>query len=269
MWLWLTWAVAAEPSPSVPAEAPAPEVAAESAAPAPVQRVYAMRQTFTSQMRNPNPFSSKEWNSTRTNTWALVKLTLTGSKVEYVEETCDVKTDKVFGAETTYPDAFIKGIDVRRRSGTLSADAPGGDFRVGPYAQQFGVKLKDPFKEALPTTPDDPRIIDDDGDGNPGMSVTISHPLVGTGHVYVAQRSVARLEGKVTQGGRIEGVIFTAPDMFKIGSDRWWLNAETPQRPHPDPAQRPFILVPVPDGTRCGDVLKQKGTLFPALPPVD
>jgi hypothetical protein len=230
-----------------------------------VTRTYAMRQTFTSQMRNPNPFSNEEWSSTRTNAWAVVRWTQDGLAVQYVEDTCSVRTDKVFGAETTYPSAFVNGIDVRRRSATLSSDQPGAKFMAGPYAQQFGVKLSDPFKEALPTADTDPRLIDDDGDGNPGMTVTISHPLVGTGHVWVAQRSVARLEGAVGADGSINGVIYTAPDMFKIGADRWWLKSDSPQRPHPDPKASPFVMVPVPDGTTCEEVMRRKDELFPAI----
>ena len=232
-----------------------------------VSRTYAMRQTFTSQMRNPNPFSSAEWKSTRTNTWALVRWKQDGLAFSYIEDTCGVRTDKVFGAETIYPDAFLRGIDVRHRAGTLQGLDPGAKVKIGPYAQQFGVKLTDPHKEPLPTSPEDPRIIDDDGDGHPGMTVTIRHPLVGTGHVYIAQRSVARLEGALQADGTIRGVIFTAPDMFKIGADKWWLNTDSPQRQHPDPAQSPFLLVPVPDGTTCADVLRDKDRLFPALPP--
>lgn len=229
---------------------------------APIERTYAMRQTFTSQMREPNPFSNQEWRSTHTHTWALVKWTQVGTQVTYTETTCGLRTDKVFGAETLYPDSFVKAIDVRHRTATLSTPAEGATFRAGPYVQSFGVKLSDPFREALPTDINDPRIVDTDGDGHPGVTVGISHPLVGSGHVFVAQRSVARLEGTVGEGGKVTGVVYTAPDMFKIDADRWWLKVESPQRQHPDPKESPFVLVPVADGTSCADVLRDKDRLF-------
>jgi hypothetical protein len=227
-----------------------------------VARTYAMRQTFTSQMRDPNPFAQAEWRSTRTNTWALVQWKQTGTRVEYTEVTCGVETDKVFGAETRYPPAFVRGVDVRHRTATLSAASGAGTFRAGPYVQTFGVKLADPFRDELPTTEGDPRIVDTDGDGQPGMTVEIYHPLVGTGHVYVAQRSVARLEGQIDAAGVVRGVVYTAPDMFRVGADRWWLKADAPQRPHPDPAQSPFVMMPVEASTTCAGVLANRAVLF-------
>ena len=36
-----------------------------------------------------------------------------------------------------------------------------------------GIRLDDPANDVLPTDPTDPRISDDDGDGNPGVTVTV------------------------------------------------------------------------------------------------
>ena len=38
----------------------------------------------------------------------------------------------------------------------------------------IGVDLEDPANEPLPTDPNDPRIADDDGDGKPGVTATIT-----------------------------------------------------------------------------------------------
>ena len=264
-------------TPALAADAPAPAVvapvvpaapaAAETPAPAPtpVSRTYAMRQTFTSQMREPNPFSNQEWRSTHTTVWALVRMTQTGTAFRYDETTCGIQTEKVFGAETTYPEAFINGIEVRHRQGTIASADPGAQFRTTQYAQAFGVRLADPMKDALPTDPADKRLVDTDADGHPGATVIIRHPLVGTGKVYVAQRSVARLEGTLQADGSIRGVVYTAPNMFKIGADTWWLRVDSPQRPHPDPKMSPFWMMPVSDTQTCAQILAGKATIFPPL----
>lgn len=244
-------------------------VSAPTAEPVTVTHTYAMRQTFTSQMREPNPFSNQTWRSTHTSTWSLVRWTQTGMAVHYTETTCGLQTDKVFGAETVYPQAFVNAIEVRKRSGTLASAEPGAAFRTTQYAQSFGVRLADPVKEALPTDKSDPRLVDTDGDGHPGATVIIRHPLVGTGHVYVAQRSIARLEGSLQADGSITGVVYTAPNMFKIDADTWWLRTESPQRPHPDPKMSPFVMVSVPDGQTCAQILANKDGLFPKLVPLD
>ncbi|MCB9664794.1 MAG: hypothetical protein H6732_11835 [Alphaproteobacteria bacterium] len=229
------------------------------------QRRFAMRQTFTSQMRDPNPFGSGDWKSTHTQTWGLVEWRELGGKVEYRETTCAVETEPVFGAETIYSAGFVKGVPVRFRTGKVD----GATFAAGPYVQQFGVDLENPLLDPLPTSPDDPRLVDDDGDGLPGVTIGIRHPMVGEGRIWVGQRSVARLEGTVGEGGVIQGFIRTAPDMFKIDANRWWLKSESPQRPHPDPAQSPFAMVPVDASFGCAQLLQAKHTIFPALPALD
>ena len=260
-------------APALAADAPVPAAVTPAGpgtadavpAPAPVNRTYAMRQTFTSQMREPNPFSNQEWRSTHTTVWALVRMTQTGTAFRYDETTCGIQTEKVFGAETIYPEAFINGIEVRHRQGTLAAPDAGGQFRTTQYAQAFGVRLADPMKDALPTDPADKRLVDTDGDGRPGATVIIHHPLVGTGKVYVAQRSVARLEGTLQADGSVRGVVYTAPNMFKIGADTWWLRADSPQRPHPDSKMSPFFMMPVSDSETCAQILAGKATIFPSL----
>jgi hypothetical protein len=269
-------ASAAEPdavAPDAATEAPpateeAPETTPE--APAVLERTFAMRQVFTSEMRDPNPFSSTGWRSTHTHTWAVVTWKQTGDAIAYQERTiayqertCGIETDKVFGASTTYPPAFITAVPLRERTAKLAGSEAGARFKAGPYVQSFGVKLDDPYDDPLPTDPKDPRLVDTDKDGNPGVTVKIAHPLVGKGEVWVAQRSVARLEGELQADGSIVGVVYTAPDMFKIGANRWWLRADSPQRQHPDPKMSPFVLIPADQGLTCEALLAKRDSLFP------
>lgn len=271
-WIMMAMAGAVEPA-LEGADAPAvetsgPAAGGEATAPAepaaPVTRTYAMRQTFSSQMRNPNPFAGAEWKGTRTNTWALVKATWEGDRVRYTEDTCGVRTDPVFGAETVYTKAFIDGIEQRKRVAVVTGEGSARRFHAGPYAQAFGVQLDNPLTDPLPNTPDDPRIVDSDGDGKPGTTVVIRHSLF-RGEVYIAQRSVARLVGKVLDDGSVRGIILTGPEMYKIGANNRFLRGETPQRQNPDSKESPFVMVPVPDTTTCTDILAKTEALFPSL----
>jgi hypothetical protein len=252
---------AVEPTPTTASPAPS-----GSAVPAMVKRKYAMRQTFTSQMRNPNPMSGKEWASTHTHTWSVVDWVQIGTKVEYRERVCGVATEKVFGASTIYRDAFVKATPVRALTASLVGSGPGATFEAGPYPQQMGVRLKDPYNEPLPNAKGDPRLTDDDRDGKPGVTVVIHHPMVGTGEVYVAQATVVRMTGKLQDDGTIRGQIRTSPNMFKIDADQWWLRGESPQRPHPDPAMSPFVLVPAGDDLDCAKLMATKDAVFAKIP---
>ncbi len=272
MWMSLL-ASAQEPAvPAAPADAAPPTQLAPAApaAAAPVQplvRTYAMRQKFVSQMKDPNPFNSTGWRSTHTYTWALVEWRQLGDRVDYKERTCGVWTESVFGARTVYRDAFVNAVPVRDRSGYLQGEGAARRFDAGPYSQQFGLTLDDPFNDALPTAPDDARISDDDRDGHPGVTVGIYHPMVGEGEVYIAQRSIVRLEGELLPDGIVHGYIRTKPDMYKIDADKWWLRMDNPQRPHPDPKESPFVMVPIEKGATCKTVLAQKDTIFEGKEP--
>lgn len=267
MWMLLALGLALGTEPA-PAEATGAAPAAPPAAAAkPIVRTYAMRQKFVSQMKDPNPFNNTGWRSTHTYTWALVTWRELGDRVDYKERTCGVWTQPVFGGRPIYRDAFIRGVPVRDRSGKLTGEGPVRLFRAGPYPQQFGVKLDDPFNDGLPTAPDDPRLSDDDQDGKPGVTVEIYHPMVGSGEVYIAQRSIVSLEGEVLPDGMVRGYVRTAPNMFRIDGNRWWLKIDSPQRPHPDPKMSPFVMVEMPARATCDDVLAQKDTLFEGKEP--
>jgi hypothetical protein len=225
-------------------------------------RRYAMRQIVTSQVRNPSPFSSQEWLPTQTLMWSVVEWFQTGQEVWYTETLCGLKTKKVFGTRTEYPQAFLDAVPVRERRATMTGDGRGSMFMTEPYAQTLGIELAAPLTDPLPSAVDDPRLRDADGDGHPGVSIRISHPLVGTGEVYVAQRSIARLEGFQEHRGRIRGVLYTKADTLRLGASRWWLMADTPQRPHPDPAESPFLLVPADHELDCGRLMSSLEQVF-------
>lgn len=229
------------------------------------QQRYAMEQVFTTQVREPNPFKRQQWRSTHTYTWSIVDLRLQGHKGEYRETTCAIRTDPVFGSDTGYPDAFVTNVPKRIRPVVVRGEGEGARFVVGPYVQQYGVVLADPLNDPMPQDPADPRFVDDDGDERPGVTLAIRAPVVGKGRVWVGQRSVARLEGTVRDGGLVVGTIRAAPDAVKIDADRWWLRIDTPQRPHPDPTQNPFVLVPVASGFSCADIAAQRAELFPLV----
>ena len=63
--------------------------------------------------------------------------------------------------------------------------------------------------------------------------------------------------------GWCAGFVRTAPNMFKIDANRWFLKGDTPQRPHPNPDMSPFIMVPKAVETTCADVMKHKSDWFP------
>ena len=76
--------------------------------------------------------------------------------------------------EITLSDAATQAI--RPPSTPVTIDRVDGVLRVRRPATPtpVGVRLADPTHEPLPTDPDDPRLVDDDGDGRPGITVGIA-----------------------------------------------------------------------------------------------
>ncbi|MCB9554003.1 MAG: hypothetical protein H6705_19375 [Myxococcales bacterium] len=100
---------------------------------------------------------------------------------------------------TEVPQSFIDALEPTVRPATVA-----GDRLDAPWFTELrGVALDDPDADALPTDPDDPRVLDLDGDGNPGLTV-LSTGLI-DGEIYVVQRTrtrfVARLDGDTLDGG--------------------------------------------------------------------
>ena len=54
----------------------------------------------------------------------------------------------------------------------------------------IGIELADPANDPLPSDPDDPRIVDDDGDGNPGVTAHIEVSEDVQGDLFIARREI-------------------------------------------------------------------------------
>jgi len=67
-----------------------------------------------------------------------------------------------------------------------------------------GARLTKPY-EALPTNPKDRRVIDEDEDGAPGVTVRVEG--IASGDLHVVQRSWARLDGAFLVDGTFGGIV--------------------------------------------------------------
>ena len=133
----------------------------------------------------------------------------------------------------------------------------------------IGIVLDDPANEALPTDPADPRVIDADGDGNPGVtsSIKVSEDL--QGEVYLARREIFaydliqqspdRLVGSITD--RSEQLILGASDPLFLASAQW--------EQIDDPTRNPVIWQRVDPGWDCARLAAERAALFPPNPTID
>ncbi|MEZ5140193.1 MAG: ribbon-helix-helix protein, CopG family [Acidimicrobiales bacterium] len=131
---------------------------------------------------------------------------------------CHADTANDLGSEVTFSDAATQAIlpvaDLVEVSGE-----PGSFHVVRPATPTpIGIELDDPANEALPTDPDDPRIVDADGDGKPGVTATVKVSEDLQGEIYLARREIFAYDVTQVSEDRFEGTITDDSEQLIIGA---------------------------------------------------
>lgn len=143
--------------------------------------------------------------------------------------------------------AHTASLRVWEESGTLH-------FAQDPQVLVAGANLADPIRDALPVRGDDPRVVDTDRDGKPGMTSSVSAPFI-SGQVYFVQRSVTSYAGKQAANGDFVGLVKDKTDQVIVGASNFLLRiGAAPNVPDPDPSKANIRLVKLPAETDCDGV---------------
>lgn len=171
--------------------------------------------------------------------------------------------------ETSLSDAATQAI--RPPPTPVEVDATGDALTIVRPATPtpVGIRLDDPANEPLPTDPDDPRIVDDDGDGNPGITVSIQVGEGLTGELYIARREIFAYEASLVTPDRLEGTVTDDSEQLIIGASDPIFLTESDWRQHPDPVKSPIILLRVDDTWDCERLAAEREAIFPPTPEVD
>jgi len=148
------------------------------------------------------------------------------------------------------------------RSAILVEQTGSLHFESSTYVEVRGALLEDPVSDPLPTDPEDPRVIDQDEDGEPGMTVRITLLGILEGETYVVQRMSYRLSGVVVGSDRIEGTIEWSDEQTVLGATNPLLKAETVGTLDPDPAAHRFVMVRVDETWTCETLRERLGEIL-------
>lgn len=173
---------------------------------------------------------------------------------------CDVRVRGSAGVRMIVPDAFVRGLAVRRYPAVLADGAQGVRYTADMGIEAIGF---DPAATggALPRQADDPGVRDSDRDGSPGATVEIRVPAAGRARLYIVQRSHLVLSGRETAPDRIEGgVQVLVQEQRTLGADPGFF-ARTP-RVRAEPSRSGFTLVRAPSVRNCEDLVRESGRLF-------
>jgi hypothetical protein len=171
--------------------------------------------------------------------------------------------------ETSLSDAATQAIEPPPT--LIEVDTVEGTLRIRRPATPtpVGIRLDDPFEDALPTDPDDPRIVDDDGDGKPGITVRIHVNDEIDGELYIARREIFAYEALLTAPDRLVGTVTDESEQLVIGASDPIFETEAAWVQHPDPAKSPIILQRVDENWDCDRLAAERDDLFPPTPDVD
>jgi hypothetical protein len=154
----------------------------------------------------------------------------------------------------------------------LEIDVVDGVLRVKrpPTPTPVGIRLDDPFNDPLPTDPNDPRIVDDDGDGKPGLTVTIEVTPEFIGELYIARREIFAFEALLTEPDLLTGVVTDDSEQLVLGaSDPVFASSPANWGQYADLTKSPIILRRVDESWDCERLAAERDNLFPPTPDVD
>ena len=172
--------------------------------------------------------------------------------------------------ETSLSDAATQAI--KPPTTPVDVDVVDGALRVRRAATPtpVGIRLDDPANESLPTDPNDPRIVDDDGDGQPGITVTIKVTDDLIGELYIARREIFAYEVSLTGPDTLEGTVTDGSEQLVIGaSDPIFADSGDDWVQYPDLSKSPIILERVAPDWDCDRLASERASLFPPTPAID
>jgi hypothetical protein len=193
----------------------------------------------------------------------LHEYTRDGEQLTVTETLCDIEVDAPeAGTSIRLGPGFVASQPAITRTGSIAA----GDFAFAldqTYIAR-GVELDDIVNDDLPTDPADPRVVDSDGDGDPGVTLLLDGILAG--QLFEVQRDHNAPSGVQTSADRVEGLVVWGSDISYLGADpEFLLDLVNQALPDPDPNKHTFELVRLQAGSDCAYVLENRCDLFTGI----
>lgn len=157
-----------------------------------------------------------------------------GLRLREERETCAINLYPIFGLDNSFPNEVAQTINpLLVEDSFVSGSGFGTGYASGVVHQIYGFATEDPIADPMPSGPSDPRLVDHDEDGDPGVTLIVG----GTCRMYVAQRALIRYLGTVVAPNQIRGRSITGIQQVVLGSSNLICRAERGITPN-DPFSR-------------------------------
>jgi hypothetical protein len=197
---------------------------------------------------------------------ALTHITQSGSSLVLQDAYCFTDASpSSFLFSTNIADIVMESINPEPRTGSLSlVDC---DFRFSQdwYTEVRGAVLEDRENDSLPVDPNDPRLVDLEGDGNPGMTIEASILGMFRGEGYAVQRYRYRLEGSVLDANTIAGFIEWTSDQVVVAATNPLFMEAFEDDTDPDPTKHRFVMIRIDETWNCQTLREQLPALMELL----
>ncbi len=193
--------------------------------------------------------------------YVLIKTEKVGGKMVASEQTCDIKSASTGGSSLSFSQKLIDSVAPNTYSFDLQSN---GAFTMPNAVELLGLKLTNKATDPLPTS--GAEVVDQDNDGNPGVSVDVSARVVFTikAQVYVVQRTIWSESGTYDGQGKITGLIDWNIEQKTLGASNSLFTAVSPSITTLK-QESPFTMIKIADGSTCADVIKLQGQGLPNL----
>ncbi len=159
---------------------------------------------------------------------SIVNLKNSAAGIQAEERICDVSTLNSGASSISFPAAIINAFQTRRY--TYTFDEGGQSLNLKDGVEVLGAQLSNPFQDSLPRDKNDARVIDQDRDGQIGVTVKVKAQVIITveGDLYVAQRTFWQESAKVESDNLISGRVDWKQEQYTLGASNPLFTAITP-----------------------------------------
>lgn len=195
----------------------------------------------------------------RTSTLQLVDIAQEGRQVEMEVQSCwaEMVADSSM-ISTEFTERLVQSLPERSRSGRLYRRDGAWFLGIERDWELLGVTMESPGEETLPSDADDPRVIDQEGDGNPGFTLRVRGMI--DGEVYVARRGWDKFMGRINGDEAIRGRVQWESEEKVLDASRRMLRSDPDSTPDTEASR--FRMQRVDDEMNCEVVEQRKEALF-------
>lgn len=196
-----------------------------------------------------------------TTAWGLAAIEADGDALVIKELGCHVEVDPSPSATTVIPDAVPQSVTPQPVPFHAWKEGASVQFVRMPRAFGVGVTLADPEVDTLPTKADDPRVVDTDKDGHPGVTVKVMG--LASGDIYTVQRQKTAYYGALDASGKLVGRAWDRSEQSVIGATTPLLNQQVKSLQDPDASKSTVTMVKVDSSYDCKKLIAEKQKLLP------